>query len=212
MLARLRVSVPDRPGSLGLLTSAVGGASGDIVRLEVLESGSGRALDDLFVEVRDGAHLDRVAERVAAVRGVSVEGLQRTAPPVSGHAELELAAAVVARPEDALRTAVDMLPGSVGADWAALLRWGTDGAAVAVLGASTGCPGLAADDVTGALRLRPLTGPWGEGALLPVEAGALGLLVVRTGGPAFHRSELWRLGQLGEVVGSAARLRGAPVA
>ena len=207
MLARLRVSVPDRPGSLGLVATAVGGAGADIVRVEVLESGSGRALDDVFVEVRDRNALERVVERVGTVRGVRVEGVQHPAPPVSGHAELELAAHAVARPEDALRTAVDGLPTAIGADWAALLRWSAGGEPVAVVAASPGCPGLEASSVHGPLRLHPVTGPWGEGAVLPVDQPVLGLLVVRTAGPAFHRAELWRLGQLGDLVGAAGQLR-----
>ena len=207
MLARLRVSVPDRPGSLGQVAGALGGAGADIVRMEVLESEGGRALDDLYIEVRDSAGLQRAVSRVEALRGVHVEGVQHPAPPVTGHAELELAAQAVARPEDAMRTAVDGLPTAVGADWAALLRWGTDGSVGEPLRASPGAPGLGDAALSGPLRLRAVSGSWGEGALLPVLLPELGVLVVRTAGPAFHRTELWRLGQLGDLLGAAGRLR-----
>ncbi len=64
MLSRIRISVPDAPGSLGRVTTAIGAAGGDIAKVDVLESAAGRALDDVFVNVRDDGHLRGV---VAAV-------------------------------------------------------------------------------------------------------------------------------------------------
>lgn len=211
MLARLRLSVPDRPGSLGLVASVIGSAGGDIVRVEVLDSEAGRATDDVFVDVRDAAHVDRLTERLSQVNGVQVLGAQHPAPPATGHAELELVARIVSRPEDALQTAVDGAPGAFGADWAALVEFATDAdAAVSVLTTSPGCPGEDAVRVAAPLRLRPLRmprpgdagGSYGGAALTPVAAASLGLVLVRETGPEFHRSELWRFGQVGEVLGA----------
>ena len=47
----------DRPGALGEVASTVGAAGADIVQVQVLESESGRALDDIHVQVRDTDHL-----------------------------------------------------------------------------------------------------------------------------------------------------------
>lgn len=38
-------------------------------------------------------------------------------------------------------------------------------------------------------------------ALVPMPPHELGLVLVRTDGPAFSRSELWRLGEIGEIAG-----------
>src|SRR5664279_589072 len=76
VLARLRISVPDRPGSLGRVTSAIGAAGGDIAKVDVLESESGRALDDVFVQVRDLAHLDRLSRTLQSLTGVTIHGVQ----------------------------------------------------------------------------------------------------------------------------------------
>jgi hypothetical protein len=221
VLARIRVSVPDRPGSLGLLASAIGAAGGDIAAVDVLESEAGRALDDVFVQVRDGAHVEQVRRRVAALTGFEVAGVQHPAPPSSGHAELELAQQVLGQPGRALRTLVDGAPGALGADWAAVLLFGPDGAQEDVLATSERAPASGSIAVSSPLRLTTVrvglpeaagartapgtaagsTSPATTGAaLVPLGGSPLGLLLVRAAGLGFHRSELWRLAQLGSVV------------
>lgn len=209
MLARLRVSVPDRPGSLGLVATTVGSAGADITRVEVLDNEGGRAVDDVFAAVRDQAHLQRVRERLAGTPGVEVLGVQCPAPPSTGHAELELVSQVVGRPASARQTLVDGAPTALGVDWAVLLAWGQDGSAGDVVASSTGWPGPGVVTVTAALRLTTLrltpTGgdrPYGGAALVPVTGTSLGLVVVREDGPEIHRSELWRLEQIGDLVGA----------
>src|SRR5207244_9226945 len=49
MLLRLRVELPDRPGSLGQVARTLGIAGADIVSVVVLERSSGRAVDDFTV-------------------------------------------------------------------------------------------------------------------------------------------------------------------
>lgn len=204
MLARIRVSVPDRPGSLGRLATALGAAGADIAQVEVLEAEGGRALDDVHVNVRDLAHLDQLGTVLAAVPGVTVVGAQHPAPPTNGHAELELVAQVLARPERALQTLVDGAPGAIGGHWAAAVEYTEDGTARGVTAVSTRCPGPEAVPLDFPLRLAALSWPAvAGGALAPLVGTPLGLAVVRDTGPAFHRSELWRLEQVGRVVGPA---------
>ena len=47
----LRVQLEDRPGSLGSLAVALGSVGADILSLDVVERGSGYAIDDLVVEL-----------------------------------------------------------------------------------------------------------------------------------------------------------------
>lgn len=221
MLARLRITLPDRPGSLGRVTTTLGTAGADIASVDVLESESGRALDDVFVTVRDRDHLDAVAASVDALAGVSVLAVQRSVPPTTGHADLELAAHVLDRaaaPEAALRTLVDGSPGALGADWAALVSYDLPGSPAVMLTGDQ-APGPAEVALTSPLRLRAVDvtvggslSPTRGAVLVPIEDGGdgrgLALLLVREEGPGFHRSELWRLGQLGRVLGLAV---GVPV-
>lgn len=48
---RLHVSLPDRPGSLGAVASAIGFAGGDIRGLVVMKSEDGRGYDDITVAI-----------------------------------------------------------------------------------------------------------------------------------------------------------------
>ena len=52
-LFQLNVALPDRPGSLGLLASAIGAAGGDIRALAVVKSEDGRGYDDITVAVQE---------------------------------------------------------------------------------------------------------------------------------------------------------------
>ena len=209
MLARIRISVPDRPGTLGAVASAIGGAGADIVKVDVLQSESARALDDVFVSVRDPEHLVAVSQTLGAVPGVTVEGTQHPAPPVTGHADLELLAQVLARPERGGQTLVDGAPGALGADWGALVAYRDDGTPGEVVAASPGCPGPDHIRLTVPLRLASVRmwppgadEPYGGVALVPL-GDHLGLVLVRNDGPPFHASELWRLGQIGQIAATA---------
>ena len=44
--------------------------------------------------------------------------------------------------------------------------------------------------------------PYGGAALIPIGSGPLALVLVREEGPEFHRSELWRVGQVGQIIGT----------
>lgn len=73
-LFRLSVSLPDRPGSLGLLASAIGAAGGDIRGLVVLKSEDGRGYDEITVAVpgNDPTDLLNVLGAIGGVEVVSI--------------------------------------------------------------------------------------------------------------------------------------------
>jgi hypothetical protein len=68
----LRCAVPDRPGRLAALAGAIGDAGGDIEAVDVVESGNGTALDDLFVRVEGPDGVRAVVNRVRSVDGVEL--------------------------------------------------------------------------------------------------------------------------------------------
>ena len=207
MLARLRISVPDRPGSLGALTTAVGRAGADVVQIEVLEAEAGRALDDLVVAVRDAGHLQTLRAGLDGLTGVRVMGVLQPSPPVTGHADLELVAQLLGQPARALTTLVDGAPGAFGADWAAAVEYDDAGGhVVAVLETSAQCPGkehvaLTAPLRPAVVRLGAPAAPDSSGVLVPLSRTPVGLLLVRRGELPWHANEVWRAEQLGRVAG-----------
>jgi hypothetical protein len=72
----LRVWVPDRPGALGAVASRIGAVRGDLVGIEILERGAGRAIDELVIELPDASLVDLVISEVAEVDGVDVEDIR----------------------------------------------------------------------------------------------------------------------------------------
>ncbi len=70
-LFTLHISLPDRPGSLGTIASAIGAAGGDIRGLVVLESVDGRGFDEITVAV-PGTDPTDLVEILSSIGGVEV--------------------------------------------------------------------------------------------------------------------------------------------
>ena len=70
-LFRLHITLPDRPGSLGAVASAIGFAGGDIRGLVVVKSEDGKGYDDIAVSVPRSDPTDLVQE-LSAIGGVEV--------------------------------------------------------------------------------------------------------------------------------------------
>jgi len=70
----LNISLPDRPGSLGLLASAIGVAGGDIRGLVVVKSENGRGYDEITVAVpgKDPTDLLNVLGAIGGVEVISI--------------------------------------------------------------------------------------------------------------------------------------------
>jgi hypothetical protein len=147
-----------------------------------------------------------VLAALAGVPGVGVVGVHHPAPPVPGHAELQLAAQVLAQPGRSLQTLVDGAPAALGVDWAAIVHTEAGRDALDVVATGGAIPAALPSTLAGAFRLRafalelPGVAPHAA-ALVPLEGCPLGLLLGRAGGLEFHSRELWLLGQLGAVVG-----------
>jgi ACT domain-containing protein len=70
-LFQLNVALPDRPGSLGLLASAIGAAGGDIRALAVVKSEDGKGYDDITVAI-PGSDATDLLNVLGAIGGVGV--------------------------------------------------------------------------------------------------------------------------------------------
>lgn len=121
----VRVWLPDRPGALGLVASRIGAVRGEILGIEVLERGAGRAIDELVVELCDPTVLPLLVAEVNAVDGVDVEDV-RPAPaarPDPRLDTLEAAAALVGAGDatEALAVLVEHSRLDLEAEWAAVV-------------------------------------------------------------------------------------------
>jgi len=74
-LFRLHIALPDRPGSLGTIASAIGAAGGDIRGLVVKKSEDGRGYDDITVAVpgTDPTDLVNVLTSIGGVEVISIQ-------------------------------------------------------------------------------------------------------------------------------------------
>ena len=219
----LRLVVPDRPGVLGAVATALGTAGIDIVSLDVLERGNGVAVDDVVVELPAGRLPDSLITAAQAVPGVSVESLRPFAGPLDTHRELELLDALARAAEGtSAKLLAAELPRVFHSGWAVVLS------AVEASGAEQPWEVAAASDAAPTfdglvLPWMPLAGPrllpsedawlperWQEMAIEMMAApyGGPGCAVVlgRSGGPAFRRSELLRLAHLTGIATTVASL------
>lgn len=121
----LRLWLADRPGVLGAVASRVGSVGGDVVGIEILERGAGRAVDELAIVLEDASLEQLLVTEVTQVDGVEVEELR----PVGGIWRdprldaLETAAVLVGAhtPEEALDALCEHALLTLGAHWSAVV-------------------------------------------------------------------------------------------
>jgi hypothetical protein len=189
----LRVELPDVPGSLGRVATAIGMAGGDIEAIEIVEKRpDGKAVDDVLLETAEGTMPDSIVSACNTLDGVEVLFISRY--PAGGNLTLDLEAVeeLTAAPEKALDKLVEELPPTFRADWAARVHR----AKGVVHGTSAAPDELEFVDLEGASRLEPETA---DDVTLYAAARLDGNQIVvigRRGGPEFVDSEIARLGHL----------------
>ena len=207
MLLRVRVALPDRPGSLGQVARTLGVAGADIVQVVVLERLGGRAVDDFTVVWPGNSGVERLRAGLAAMPGVRVDGVWRAiGAQVGGGFDAELLTRVATTPEDGIAILVDAVPALLAADWAAVLEvpsdWPSRRPDPAVIYASWKAPQDPRVPEIAPLRPRAMSGPDGSRfAMAPFGKDGLVLTVARCADAdmpvaAFHSTEVDRIAQL----------------
>ncbi|MEW9533170.1 ACT domain-containing protein [Microbispora sp. NPDC049125] len=197
VLLRLRIALPDRPGSLGQVTRALGSAGADITQVTVLDRGDGRALDDFTVYWPDAAPRDELLRSLETMDGVAVEGVWTTREAPGTYPELEILKFLTTAGDRALATLIDSMPVLFSADWAAAA---TEKSPRSIVYSSWRAPAEVPfpDETPG--RPAAVTLPSGVHMIVaPLPPLALGLTLARAEGPAFHRSEVHRLTRILEI-------------
>ena len=212
----LRVQLEDRPGSLGSLAVALGSAGADILSLDVVDRGSGYAIDDLVVELPAGSPPDVLITAAERLPGVRVDSLRPHTGLLEAHRELELIDHIAAERGKLakLRALAEEAPRVLRVGWCAVVhRDETETAGYRRIAGSPGVP-----------ETNPASAPWlpldqaavlaGDADWVPpvwqdmgttLMAAPLGephtaVLLGRPGGPEFRPSEVARLGYLAGIV------------
>ena len=195
----LRVALPDVPGSLGRVATAIGEAGGDIEAIEIVEHrNDGVAVDDFLLETTPGTMPDSLVSACSALDGVEVLWINRYAAGGNLFLDLEVVEELTTQPAAARDRLVDLLPITFRVDWAA--RTTRDGRIVRSTEAAP--EAIEWVEVERAQRLDDD----GVTVRCGVPLGDDVVVLGRRGGPEFLDSELARLGHL---VGLAVTISGA---
>ncbi|MGA8544449.1 MAG: amino acid-binding protein [Mycobacterium sp.] len=209
----LRVQLADRPGSLGSLAVALGSVGADILSLDVVERGSGYAIDDLVVELPPRAMPDTLITAAEALNGVRVDSLRPHTGLLEAHRELELIDHVAAARDTTakLKVLVRQAPQVLRVSWCVVLRGSDDG--IERLVGSPGAPETRLDAVPWMPIHRATALDAGDEwvpqvwreldttlVAAPLGAPHTAVMLGRPGGPAFRPSEVARLGYLAGIV------------
>lgn len=207
----LRVSLPDRPGSLGHLAIALGGAGADIVSLDVVDRFDGVAVDDIVVNVQNGTLPDTLITAAEQLDGVVVDSLQPFVGALDAPGDLELIDAVSGAGAGAPQMLADEIPSALRVGWALVVAPGLDSCASVARGDSApawegaAVPALVDLDRARALDDDETPEQWRAMdtalAAAPLSSGHV-LVVGRPGGPSFRPSEIARLSYLTGILRS----------
>ena len=206
----LRVELPDVPGSLGRLASAIGAAGANIDAIEIVgrNGEAGTAIDDVFIAPDPGVMPDSIVSACTSLDGVTVLWISRYAAGGNLFLDLEAVESMTQDPAAAIERLVDALPTVFLVDWGVHLRRNGEGASVV-----HGTP--AAQTEIPEKIIWPANLEKGQRVDVPeawsdliVAASPLNddelVVVGRRGGPDFLESEIARLAHL---IAMAASLR-----
>lgn len=137
----LRVTLPDRPGALGAVATALGRVGADILSVDVVERSPGYAVDDLVLELPPDRLADSLITAASEVPGVVVESIRPYAGLIDPHRELEMLDKLALDPVDAPALLSDGVARIFRAGWAIVLDEPSHGVS-AVTGRSPAAPEL----------------------------------------------------------------------
>jgi hypothetical protein len=214
MLYLLRVTVPDRPGALGALASAIGEAGGDITAVDVVERGPSAAVDDVLVETPDTTSADVILAKLKALPAIAIEAWQPFTEGDQLRDGLDIVDGLGSTASRALAAITRIAPAVLRARWVVIIDQVNGG--VAITQASAGAPWVRWSALpwlplpsAGIVDADPAWLPhdWGgdpQLAAAPVGDSQMALLAVRPTGPRFRPAEIAKLANLAAIAALAA--------
>jgi len=203
----LRLIIPDRPGSLGTVATALGEVNADIHAIEIVEHRreNGTAVDDIVVDLPPGVLPDRLVSACNSVDDVEVIWFSRYGAGGGLHMDLEAVEQMTSAPAEAVDILVEQAPAVLHADWAALLDGTGSQIKVALETSATPEFGDLGDQWLPLEKATTLTAPDHKGlsesvlVAAPLESDRRVLVIGRRGGPEFLGSEVARLSYLASL-------------
>ncbi len=210
----LRVILPDRPGSLGTVASALGDAQADIASVEIIEKGGGLVIDDFMVGLPDGGRPDTLVSACAALHDVEVMWVSFYPENRSVTADVDVLDAMLASPDTAGEVLADLSPAAFHCSWAMIVDTSTGG----VHHRTSLAPdeGLARELLGNVAIAHTSEFPagfcdgWGEQVTVVAPLRDACVLVVGRSGPDFRASEVARLRHLAMLATDHVALTPAP--
>jgi hypothetical protein len=206
----LRVELPDVPGSLGRLASAIGASGANIDAIEIVgrDAEAGTAIDDVFIAADAEVMPDSIVSACNSLDGVQVLWISRYTAGGNLFLDLEAVESMTQDPAKAIERLVDSLPTVFLVDWGVHLR--RDGEAATVVHGTPAAPTEIPEKIVWPANLEKaqridVPEAWSDLIVAGSPLSADELVVVgRRGGPEFLDSEIARLAHL---IAMAASLR-----
>ncbi|MET0728534.1 MAG: hypothetical protein ABWZ76_09595 [Acidimicrobiales bacterium] len=205
----VRMWLPDRPGALGQVASRIGAVRGEIVGIDILERGAGRAIDELVVELPHRGLTDLLVQAVQQVDGVSVEEVRPVADALHDPRldALEMASILVGATDsdELLDALVFHAKRVIGAAWGAVLDMDT-GEMVTEVGAIPATSWLMAFVAGSQASARGVAGENGADDVVwsPLPSAGLALVLGRDG-TAYRARERRQVAALSRIVDTRLR-------
>ena len=204
----MRVLLPDVPGSLGAVATAMGSVGADILAVEIVEKHGGGAVDDFVVGLPPDGLPDALISSCQGLDGVTVEWISRYPEGGGLQSDLETLERMTNDPDHAAETLVASAPAVFRSQWAILVEVEPDGRAVATYNTPM-APDLDSDQLK---ELAPfddihrldLAGDWlpgysdSVGVVAPL-GESRAIVIGRLGGPTYLDSEVARLRHLARL-------------
>ena len=205
----MRVTLPDRPGSLGAVATAIGRINGDINAVEIVEKGTdGLVIDDFIVDLPPNQLPETIVAACQNLDGVHVEWISRYPEGGGLQSDLEALERMTIEPEHAAETLVSLSPVVFRSHWSALIDM--SGGTIRPTFFTTLAPDLTEEildqlapfDATHRVQLDSGWAPgWGDCTVVVTPLTRDRVIVIgRLGGPAFLDSELARLNHLAALI------------
>jgi len=205
----VRMWLPDRPGALGQVASRIGAVRGEIVGIDILERGAGRAIDELVVQVPDESLIELLVHEVQQVDGVAVEEIRPVADALHDPRldALEMAAILVGAGEceELVEAVVTHARRVIGAEWAAVVQL-DDGEVIAEVGTPPSTPWLLAF-LTGSQESNRIVGGGGGADDIvwsPMPSSGLALVLGRDA-TAYRARERRQVAAIARIVDTRVR-------
>lgn len=207
LMLLLRVQLPDRPGSLGAVASALGTVGADIHAVEIVDRGVDYAIDDFMLNLPGTVMPESLLSACSQIEGVKVLWVSHYHSDWGVESDIATLNRMASDPKHGGEILTEESPIVFHSSWALLV----DVAGASVLAASELAPDITGEhlaafgsmDSTYTSELAAEWQPgWGDTliAVAPL-TGQRAIVIGRNGGPGYLPAELVRLQHLATLAG-----------